>query len=518
MKNIYLLIFVFLLLGLNLNSQTVEEYYAPAQGKTGSELRNALHNIISTNIKLSYTPGVWDALKITDEDPNNSNNVILLYSGWSYPKDNNGGSNTEWNREHTWAKSMGDFGTDAGPGTDIHHLRPTDVTVNGARGNLYFDNGGNPFTDASVYGGGSGVTNCFYDGDSWEPRDAVKGDVARMMFYMDVRCEPGDMIDLVLAEYSSSTGNHGKLSTLLQWHKNDPVDGWELSRNEKIFNIQGNRNPFINHPEYVDLIWDGSGNNNGGDYTELFKEDFENETLGKMKGYNVIGETVWYAYNNQGDKFAKMSGYNGSSTSQNEDWLINTNAVDLSGYSDLTLSFISMMKLYGGNTSLTVHISSDYDGTSNPNGFTWTDVTSQATYSTGDYNRVPSGSIDLTSWANQLIYVAFKFENAAIGSSTWQLDDIKVIGKEITSSVNINALRNVYLYPNPAQNQITIVSDANVDIDEVRIFDVSGLVQKVISPYKNNSSIDLGDLRKGMYIIQMKDADGGFIVKKLVVK
>ena len=85
---------------------------------------------------------VWTALKDTDQDPTNTNNVIEVYSGRSIAKSDNGGGVDQWNREHVWAKSHGDFGTVNGPGTDVHHLRPEDVTVNSTRGNLDFDNGG----------------------------------------------------------------------------------------------------------------------------------------------------------------------------------------------------------------------------------------------------------------------------------------------------------------------------------------------------------------------------------------
>ncbi|SMO59087.1 Por secretion system C-terminal sorting domain-containing protein [Saccharicrinis carchari] len=518
MKNIYLLIFLFLMPGLNLSSQTdIEQYYAPAQGKTGTELRQVLHAIISNNTQLTYSQA-RDSLKVSDEDPNNSENVLLLYSGWSYPKNNFGPAVTEWNREHTWAKSMGGFGTEPGPGTDIHHLRPTDVSVNSARGNLYFDDGGNPYRDGTRYGGGSGATGCFYDSDSWEPRDAVKGDVARMMFYMDVRYEGGGEIDLILDEYSSSTGRHGKLSTLLQWHIDDPVDQWELDRNERVFVSQGNRNPFINHPEFVALIWDGSGNHGGNDYTELFKEDFETRTLGKMTQFSVVDEAyTWYADSYSNNWFAKMSGFTGSGNVANEDWLINQTAVNLNGYEDLFLSFISSMNIFGGNTSFTIHISSDYDGTSNPNGFTWTDVTSQATLSTDNYDRVPSGAIDLMPWANESVYVGFKFVNTANGSNTWQVDDIKIMGKAISSSLTNNALHDVCLYPNPAKSRFSVLYDGAMAIEQVRIFNLSGLLQKTVSSYQNNSAINLSGVAKGVYLVQIKGKDGSCVVKKLVV-
>jgi len=252
---------VFLPLTL-IQAATPEHYYDSAVGKTGSELKTALYNIIKGHTEYPYTsdnPDVWDALKDVDEDPNNSDNLILLYTGRSQAKILNSGETTSsdnnlWNREHVWAKSHGDFGTTMGPGTDIHHLRPADESVNSTRNNLDFDNGGVQHEEA---------TECYYDSDSWEPRDAVKGDIARMIFYMAIRYEgEGDEPDLEVVDsvYNWSVSDptrpyHGKLSSLLQWHANDPVDDWERSRNDKIYtNWQHNRNPFIDHPEYVALI------------------------------------------------------------------------------------------------------------------------------------------------------------------------------------------------------------------------------------------------------------------------
>ncbi|OXS57086.1 ribonuclease [Bacillus sp. DSM 27956] len=226
-----------------------EEYYNTAEGKTGEALKTALHNIIDDHQTLSYD-AVWGALRNTDEDPNNPNNVILLYSGRSQSKTTNGGGVNDWNREHVWAKSHGDFGTAQGPGTDLHHLRPTDVTVNSTRGNLDFDNGGNEQSEAP---------GNYYDSDSWEPRDEVKGDVARMIFYMDVRYE-GDSGEVDL-EMNNNVNNGsapymGKMSVLLEWNEEDPVDEREIRRNNIIYEqYQGNRNPFIDHPEWAEMIW-----------------------------------------------------------------------------------------------------------------------------------------------------------------------------------------------------------------------------------------------------------------------
>ncbi len=225
-------------------------YYAAAIGKTGSALESSLHTIISSGVtKLSYD-AVWNALKVTDRDPADASHVICLYSGFSLPASDNGGGVDQWNREHVWAKSHGDFGTATGPGTDLHHLRPEDVTVNSARGNLDFDEGGSQNTEAP---------GNFADADSWEPRDAVKGDVARMIFYMSVRYDGGDgwpdleVNDLV----GNGTSPHiGRLSVLLRWNAADPPSAFEMHRNDVIYDdYQHNRNPFVDHPEWADSIW-----------------------------------------------------------------------------------------------------------------------------------------------------------------------------------------------------------------------------------------------------------------------
>ncbi|MER6688072.1 endonuclease I family protein [Streptomyces minutiscleroticus] len=226
-----------------------DTYYAAAIGKTGTALKSSLHTIVRNQTKISYS-AVWDALKVTDQDPANSNNVKLLYSGISRSKSLNGGDTGDWNREHVWAKSHGDFGTSTGPGTDLHHLRAEDVQVNSVRGNKDFDNGG-----SAVANGGGSLT----DSDSFEPRDAVKGDVARMILYMAVRYEGDDSwADLEPNEKvnNGSSPYIGKLSVLKQWNDEDPPDAFEQNRNQVIYDrYQHNRNPFIDHPEWVEAIW-----------------------------------------------------------------------------------------------------------------------------------------------------------------------------------------------------------------------------------------------------------------------
>ena len=229
-------------------------YYVGTSGKTGAALKATLNNILRGHQRLSYS-AVWDAISYTDEDPANTNNVILLYAGRSTAKTfrvNTSSSLDAWNREHVWAKSHGFPSESQYAYTDLHHLRPADVSINSTRGNKDFDNGGTAISEAPLNK---------TDADSFEPRPAVKGDVARMIFYMDVRYEGGDdsgTPDLSVPNFAptgSTAPQMGKLCVLLAWHLADPVDSFEQRRNNRIYELQQNRNPFIDNPQWATAIY-----------------------------------------------------------------------------------------------------------------------------------------------------------------------------------------------------------------------------------------------------------------------
>lgn len=219
--------------------------------ETGNTFKQSLHDLIDNHTQLTYSE-VWEALKDLDEDPDNSSNVILIYSRISRSKDLNGGDTGDWNREHSWPKSHGFPDESDVPYTDVHHLRASDVQANGSRSNKGFDDGGSLVINC---------TSAYTDSDSFEPPDIVKGDLARAMFYMSVRYE-GDSgePDLELVNYdttSTSSPVMNQLSTLLEWHNQDPVDDTERARNEKVYlNWQHNRNPFVDHPEWVEKVFE----------------------------------------------------------------------------------------------------------------------------------------------------------------------------------------------------------------------------------------------------------------------
>ena len=208
----FLLVVIVLSLYTHLQGQIPAGYYDGTAGLSGDNLKTALHQIIDDHNTLSYTQ-VENALKVLEEDPNNSNNVILLYKQTSVLKSSFGGGVDDWNREHLWPNSHGDFGTSAPEGTDLHHMRATDASVNSERGDKDFDNcqaTGSQHNEATL---------CYYTDDAWEPPASVKGDIARAIFYMEIRYE-GDNgeVDLEMVDYytspSPSPGTFGVISTL----------------------------------------------------------------------------------------------------------------------------------------------------------------------------------------------------------------------------------------------------------------------------------------------------------------
>jgi len=256
MKKISTILFVMMCI----YSQAQQAYYDNIDfNLRGIALKQELADLITSthNRTLSYRQ-VWDALKKTDIDPNDPSKVIQLYGynrtsstgndAYYNNTSNNGGGTNQWNREHTYAKSLGtpNLG-ESGPGADAHHLRPTNVQRNSNRGNLKFIDGS---------GNSQKISNGWYPGDEW------KGDVARMMMYMyvryDNRCNPANV-----GFGSTANTPDNMIDLFLEWNAEDPVSAIEIQRNEYLGNsnnpyAQGNRNPFIDNPYLATLIWGGA--------------------------------------------------------------------------------------------------------------------------------------------------------------------------------------------------------------------------------------------------------------------
>ena len=267
-------------------------YYSRVNPSSASQLRCSLHQTIRGHTVYPYSGGttnVWSILEIADEDPNNAGRVLDVYRNRSYLKGSERagtGTGITYNREHTWPNSLGfgstsgDLGLPYAPYTDTHMLYLSDTTYNSDRGNK-------PYADCIVAGGcgeriteannGSGGGSGLFPGNSnwvkgpdgnggsfqaWGKR---RGDLARAVLYMSIRYEGGRDVntnqsepDLEMSDdrskiviTSASPAYMGLLSTLLAWHSADPPDDAERGRNEVIFSFQGNRNPFIDHPEWA---------------------------------------------------------------------------------------------------------------------------------------------------------------------------------------------------------------------------------------------------------------------------
>lgn len=253
-------IFFFLLILFSASvalAQAPAGYYDGTSGLTGEPLKLKLHQIIKGHQVYTYSQ-IKDILMDVDEDPGNTNNIKLIYKGGSIPKTNFATNNEPdfWNREHTWPKSHG-FPDDVDTAyTDAHMLRPSDASVNSDRSNKDFNN-----VEHIAANEQGEAPDTYTTDDFWEPRDEVKGDLARIMFYMDTRYEsPALDLELVDRPTYLDAPELGVLYTLLDWHEQDPVSQEEIDRNNGIYGYQGNRNPFVDNPDWVADIWGSTSN------------------------------------------------------------------------------------------------------------------------------------------------------------------------------------------------------------------------------------------------------------------
>lgn len=337
------------------------DYYASADTTSAQALRLSLHEIIDDHQRFPYTStatDTWDILEFADEDPMNPGRILDVYKNASYLKV--GGGNTEYNREHTWPKSYG-FATDNAsnyPYTDTHMLFLSDAGYNSSRNNKPYAeclaNCVERVTEANNgSGGGSGVfpgNSNWYDTLNWQTWGDRKGDVARAVLYMAIRYEGGNHgvtgaaePDLRLTDdkaliASNSTNQSvaymGLLSDLLLWHEQDPPDAKERLRNEAVYSYQGNRNPFIDHPEWAAILWGnggGGGDTGGGDTTapsvptglvtsagdQSVSLDWADNTEADLAGYFVQRST------SSGGPFARLNAEPLASSS-----LIDTNVIN----------------------------------------------------------------------------------------------------------------------------------------------------------------------------------------------
>ncbi|MCM1289810.1 MAG: endonuclease [Corallococcus sp.] len=272
--------------GNGVASAATGNYYAPITATGGTELLGQLHDLItSTHTKYTSYNDCKTPSTVQKTDAGSGNGKVMeFYSQADIDGSWGQGNQGTWNREHVWCQSLSnDLWGESGGGSDLHHIRPVESGLNSARGNLkygvavsknkvyYEDHNNNPV----ALGG--------YIGNSvFEPIDSVKGDVARIVLYVYTHYNTysssifeghattngsrasGSFGNLPIRNVISASSDKAAFSMLMSWNELDPVDDVERNRNEAVADIQGNRNPFIDHPEYVSAIW-GDGSIGGGD-------------------------------------------------------------------------------------------------------------------------------------------------------------------------------------------------------------------------------------------------------------
>lgn len=255
-------------------------YYASADGLSGYALKTALHNIINNHTSQGYS-AIWTFYNSHELDYyyENDGKILDIYSEnptgadpFEYTKSTNqcgtySGEGSCYNREHSFPKSW--FGGTIEPmNSDVHHIFASDGYVNGRRSSFpYGEVGSATYTSSNGSKLGSARSGLGYSGTVFEPIDEFKGDLARAHFYMATRYEDRIAGWESISSYGNAVMNGTSnqafetwaLNMLISWHNADPVSQKEIDRNNAAQTHQGNRNPFVDHPEYVGLIWGGAG-------------------------------------------------------------------------------------------------------------------------------------------------------------------------------------------------------------------------------------------------------------------
>ena len=253
-------------------------YYDDLRGLYGDDLSNSLSVLITNTHSYNTT---YDEIRylFKESDIGPSGKMMTFYAHAEIDGTWDGG--TTYNREHVWPQSLGWFKT-SGAGSDLHHIRPTITDINSTRGNHPYGDFVESDQTAVIK---NGYLGGYFNGTYFEPLDHSKGDIARILLYLVNR------YDIESANYSI-TSVVQSVDMLLDWNELDPVDDHEMYRNNYIYALQGNRNPFIDHPEFVNMIYDksytGSGalNDQNGGNAELSDEQKVQQVIDAI---NAIG-------------------------------------------------------------------------------------------------------------------------------------------------------------------------------------------------------------------------------------
>lgn len=234
------------------------DYYSTLDtSSNGATFRSKLAQLITdTHKKKTSYSGLASVYSTSDADPNKSGNIIWFYTGTSIKYSGGFGSGGgATNREHVWPKDGGKaFSETTDAGSDAHHLRPTEANLNSTRGSRQFGEVSQTAANIVKENGSTSYDNLCYASDNiFYPGEGYRGATARILMYVETRWGNQFNLKFVLGEGKSKT--IGDIETLMKWHYLEPPTAEEIRRNEAVYKIQGNRNPFIDHPEYATKIY-----------------------------------------------------------------------------------------------------------------------------------------------------------------------------------------------------------------------------------------------------------------------
>ncbi|MBR1543708.1 MAG: endonuclease [Muribaculaceae bacterium] len=320
LRNILLLASAFVVMTQSAFAAVPKNYYRTLDGKSGQALKNAVNAIIKNHTVYSYG-SLWYYFPSTDCMPDNPKRVWDMYSDYTYYfNDRVGYSTSGMNKEHSvpkswWSTTGGTTATvngatvDADAYTDLNHLYPSDGDANSAK--LHYPlgtvskadfNNGVTKVGTPVSGEGGGSASVF------EPDDRYKGDFARTYFYM-ATCYQNYYWRYTWNMSNSTwlTLNDWTIKLLLKWHRQDPVSQKEIDRNEAVYRLQNNRNPYIDNPDLVEYIWGEKAGKTyvveGGEITG--DPELITPTQGTVLDFGEVGlgKSITYVVYVKGDNF-----------------------------------------------------------------------------------------------------------------------------------------------------------------------------------------------------------------------
>ncbi len=445
------------LLFLALCATAQKEYYTSVDGvEGGAALKTALYELIKNHKQISYGSGenkTWGAFYTTDAVIENGQRRVLdMYSPEKRYFGSKGSAIGGMNIEHSVPKSWWG-GTKNNAYCDLHHLNPSDQDANSRKSNYPLGE----LTSETWNNGVAFVGKAKVDGSStnaFEPCDEYKGDFARTYMYM-FTCYQDLTWEKTQMNYANSTYPTLKpwaVELLLKWHKQDPVSEKEVNRNNAVYAVQGNRNPYIDYPQFADYIWgdsinyvfhltgnveDGTGNGGNTDNDDDIEiidgwkihlnEKFDGETM-RFTTYEGVGYYPWEL--NSQYKYAIATSYVSSSKTNNnaESWLLSP-SFDFSKDSVATVSFDYVIRYCESGKTAEYHtlmICSDFTG--DPEDANWEKIDFGAKENTTDWTLTKSGDIAIPQnyMGENAVTIAFFYKGTTTKAGTFEIDNVVV--------------------------------------------------------------------------------------------